>query len=194
MNDPMNTSLQFRPCAAVSSQPTPWRESNGALSRLLKRIHRELIQARALAVEIRLAIDQLLPEMTALCRLTCRFCPEPCCITNTVWIDFRDLLLLHLLEAPVPTRQAATNPGDACPFLGPRGCRLPWQTRPWMCIKYTCPAQRGVLQKKGRPAWAALYADIEIIEENRIRMEAEVVRRIRQKIRTSPSSSFACSG
>lgn len=194
MNNLMNAKLQFWPCTPLISHPSPWHESNCALARLLNRHHRELRQARAVAVDIRRAIDRLVPKMTALCRRTCRFCPDPCCITNTVWIDFRDLLLLHLLEAPVPNRQSASDPGDACPFLGPRGCRLPWQTRPWMCIKYTCPAQRGVLQKKGRPASAALDADIDKIEKNRFRMEAEVVRRIRRKIQTSPSSSFACSG
>jgi hypothetical protein len=175
------------------SQARTWHESNCALARLLKRHRRVLGKAQATAVDIRREIDALTPLMTALCRRTCRFCPEPCCITNTVWIDFRDLLVLHLLEEPIPPCQAASEPGAACPFLSHRGCRLPRRIRPWMCIKYICPAQRAVLQKKGRAVSAALDADIVKIERHRVRLEAEVLRRIRRKIQTSPSSSSAYS-
>jgi hypothetical protein len=129
--------------------------------------------------------------MEALRQRTCRFCPEPCCITNTVWFDFRDLLILHLLDAPLPLRQAATGPGENCPFLFPHGCRLPWQIRPWMCIKYLCPTQRAAMKHKGRPFQATLYDDIEHIDTQRIRLESQVVRRIRRKRQTSPSSSSA---
>lgn len=171
-----------------------WHASNCALARLLSRHQQVLNKATAVALEIRREIDELTPLMTELCRRTCRFCPEPCCINNTVWIDFRDLLFLHLTDEPIPPCQAASDPGDTCPFLSYHGCRLPPRIRPWMCIKYICPAQRAVLQKKERSVSTALCADIKKIERNRLRMEAEVVRRIRRKIRTSPSSSSACSG
>ena len=171
-----------------------WSESNCALARLLDRHHRALTSARRLAADVRSGIDQLVPEMAALCRRTCRFCPEPCCINHTVWFDFRDLLGQHLLGLPVPGRQAATPCGEACPFLGHHGCRLPWAIRPWMCIKYICPAQRRVLDKTGRPDGLALDAAIDAIDNQRLRLETEVIRRIRPTIRTSPSSFSACSG
>lgn len=176
------------------SLPLKWHASNCALARLLNRHRRELDRARAVAMKIRRGIDDLSPLMTALCRRTCRFCPEICCIANTVWIDFRDLLFLHLIEAKIPPCQAASEPGEACPFLSHHGCCLPFRIRPWMCIKYICPAQLAVLQKKERPVSAALCTDIRKIENNRLRMEAEVIRRIRRKIQTSPSSSSAYSG
>jgi hypothetical protein len=186
------------PAIGSGMDPVPrtwkWHQSNCALARLLSRHQRVLNKATAVALEIRREIDELTPLMTELCRRTCRFCPEPCCITNTVWIDFRDLLFFHLTDEPIPPCQAASDSGDACPFLSHRGCRLPRRIRPWMCIKYICPAQRAVLQKKERPVSAALCADIQKIERNRLRMEVEVIRRIRRKIRTSPSSSSACSG
>ncbi|MCB2147467.1 MAG: hypothetical protein KQI81_13410 [Deltaproteobacteria bacterium] len=171
-----------------------WQESNCALARLLAIHRRALGKAIAVAVEIRRDIDELTPLMAALCRRTCRFCPEPCCISNTVWIDFRDLLFLHLLEEPIPPCQATSGPDDPCPFLSHHGCRLPPRIRPWMCIQYVCPAQRAVLKKRGRPAAASLLGKIERIEKNRVRMEAEVTRRVTRPMRTSPSSSPASSG
>jgi hypothetical protein len=174
--------------------PTPqWQESNCALSRLLGIHRRALGKAIAVAVEIRRGIDELTPLMEELCGRTCRFCPEPCCISNTVWIDFRDLLFLHLLEEPIPPCQATSDSKDACPYLNHHGCRLPQRIRPWMCTQYICPTQRAVLKKKGRLCVAALIGKIERIETNRIEMEAEAVRRIKRRIRTSPSFSSASS-
>lgn len=187
-------SPPFWPGGGVVPLTPRWQESNCALARLLSGHRRVLEKATAVAEEIRRGIDELAPSMAALCRQTCRFCPEPCCIGNTVWFDFRDLLLLHLLEAPIPPCQAASDPGEACPFLSHRGCRLPPRIRPWMCIQYICPTQRAVLNRKGRPTAAALLGKIEGIEKKRVRMEVEVVRRIKRRRRTSPSSSPASSG
>ena len=184
----------FLPDNGVASQSPQWQQSNCALARLLAIHHRSLGRAIDVAIEIRRGIDELTPLMAALCLRTCRFCPEPCCIGNTVWIDFRDLLFLHLLEEPIPPCQAASEPKDACPFLSHHGCRLPPRIRPWMCIRYICPTQRAILYQAGRPATAALLGRIEQIEKKRVRMEAEVIRRIKRKRRTSPSSSPAPSG
>ena len=183
----------FWPGKGVVPQTPQWQESNCALARLLATHRRVLEKAIAVAVEIRRRIDELTPSMTALCRRTCRFCPEPCCITNTVWIDFRDLLFLHLLEEPIPSCQAASDPGDACPFLNHHGCRLPRRIRPWMCTQYICPTQWVVLKKEGGSTAAALIGQIERIENQRVRMEADVIRRVKRQTRTSPSSFSACS-
>lgn len=188
------TAPPFWPGTGVFPPTPQWQESNCALTRLLAIHRRDLGRAVATAMEIRRGIDELTPLMAALCSRTCRFCPEPCCIGNTVWIDFRDLLLLHLLDEPIPPRQATSGPGEACPFLTHHGCRLPPRIRPWMCIQYICPAQRAVLNRKGRPSMAALRGKIKRIERKRLRMEAEVIRRIKPRRRTSPSSSSACSG
>jgi hypothetical protein len=171
-----------------------WQESNCALARLLAMHRRGLDRAVTVAGEIRRAIDALAPWMAALCSRTCRFCPDPCCITNTVWIDFRDLLYLHLLDEAIPGCQAVSDPQDACPFLRHRGCRLPWRIRPWMCIQYICPAQRAVLKKAGQAAGLALFDKIRRTRINRIRMEADVVRCIKGPLRAPASSSPARRG
>jgi hypothetical protein len=153
-----------------------WQESNCALARLLAVHRRDLYRAVSVAWDIRRAIDALAPWMAALCSRTCRFCPDPCCIHNTVWIDFRDLLYLHLLEEAIPGCQAVSDPQEACPFLFAHGCRLPWRIRPWMCIQYICPAQHALLKKAEQSASMALFDKIRRTRQSRIRMEAEVVR------------------
>jgi hypothetical protein len=183
----------FWPNNGVVPQTPQWQASNCALSRLLAIHRRALGRAIAVAVEIRRGIDELTPLMAALCSRTCRFCPEPCCIGNTVWIDFRDLLFLHLLEEPIPPCQATSDSKEACPFLSHHGCRLPQRIRPWMCIQYVCPTQLAVLTRKGRPTAAALLGKVKRIEKKRIMMETEVVCRIKRKRRTSPSFSSASS-
>jgi len=186
-------TLQIRFCPNAGDMPPTrqWRESNCALKRLLH-FHRPVLgKATVLAGEIRNEIKRLSTFMEALRRRTCRFCPTPCCIANTVWIDFRDLLMLHLLDEPLPAQQAITQPGEACPFLGGHGCRLPWVLRPWMCLKYICPNQLAILTKEKRPDPAALNGSIDRIENQRLRMETEVLGRIKRKRRTWPSSSSA---
>lgn len=188
------TTPPFWPNNGGAARNPQWQASNCALARLLAIHRRDLGRAIAVAVEIRRGIDELTPLMAALCNRTCRFCPEPCCIGNTVWIDFRDLLFLHLIEEPIPPCQAASDPNDPCPFLNHHGCRLPPRIRPWMCIGYICPAQLSVLNRKGRSTAAALLGKIERIEKKRVRMEVELIRRIKRKRRTSPSSSPAPCG
>lgn len=174
-------TLPFWPGNGVVPQTPHWQESNCALARLLANHRQVLGIAIAEAMEIRRKIGELAPLFASLCRRTCRFCPEPCCINNTVWIDFRDLLFLHLIKEPIPPCQATADPGEACPFLSHRGCRLPPRIRPWMCIQYICPTQWAVLKKKGRPTAAALLGKMERIEKKRYIMEMEVVRRIKRR-------------
>ena len=179
---------RFWPEDGDSDHSRQWQQSNCALKRVLNR-HRPLLgKAVAAAATIRRGIDELIQTMEALRRRTCRFCPEPCCITNTVWFDFRDLLTMHLLDECLPSRQAATEPGEPCLFLGHHGCRLPWDMRPWMCVKYICPAQQTLMKKDGRPDPAALADGIVRIENQRFCMETEVQAQIRRR-RKPPFSS-----
>jgi hypothetical protein len=169
-----------RATPALPGNARTWHESNCALARLLARHRRALKAAVATAEAIGRGIDELTPLMAALCCRTCRFCPEPCCINNTVWFDFKDLLLLHLLDCPIPACQAASDLKEACPYLGHHGCRLPPRIRPWMCIQYLCPAQRAILAQKGRFPALDLPGKIAIIETQRARMEETVVRCIKR--------------
>lgn len=157
-----------------------WQASNCALARMVVRYRPFLGAALARARAIGRGIDALQLPMLHLCRRTCRFCPEPCCITNTVWFDFRDLLFFHLQGIDIPSRQAATECGEACPFLGDHGCRLDFCSRPWVCIRYLCPAQRTLIRRQGLSSERELTGNIETIDDLRDQMESEVVRKIKR--------------
>jgi hypothetical protein len=180
----------WRPAAGSAR----WLASNDALARWLATRRRSLRGAAATAAAIRRGIDRLSPQMAALCARTCHFCPEPCCITNTVWFDFRDLLYLHLTAAPIPPHQAASDPGQPCPFLAHRGCRLPPPIRPWMCIAYICPAQGRRMQRTAAVLRADFERRIARIDRQRLAMEAALMQALRRSKRTSPSSFPACGG
>ena len=171
----------FQACRSGHQVDPQWITTNCALARLLTCHHRELKAAIAIAVEIGRCIDRLAEQMAILCSRTCRFCPEPCCITNTVWFDFRDLLLFHLLELHIPVCQAASDVNNACPFLSYRGCRLPMRNRPWMCIQYLCPPQLAILKNRSFSAANTVRKKMEVIERQRAKMESEVVYHIKHR-------------
>jgi len=171
-------SWTSRPGYPVDRQ---WEKTNCALDRLLTCHHRELKAATRIAVEIGRGIDGLAEPMAILCRRTCRFCPEPCCIANTVWFDFRDLLLFHLLELHIPACQAVSDINEACPFLSYRGCRLPTLNRPWMCIQYLCPPQLTILKGQRFSAAITMRQKIKMIERQRAKLEAVVVDKIKHR-------------
>ena len=191
-NDSDRDRSTVRPTNGISIG-SHWIESNSALARLVEQHRQHLPGATAIAMNIQTGLDTLTSVMETLSRRTCRFCPEPCCINNTVWFDFRDLLFLHLLKAPIPDCQAAMECGVPCPYLTHHGCRLsPWR-RPWMCIQYLCPTQIAILEKKGQSDLTALSHKVKKIEKQRLEMETEVIRQIKRRMRTCPSSSSACS-
>lgn len=41
-----------------------------------------------------------------LCSMTCYRCPDPCCLTASVWYDFKDLLFIYLIQGSLPPHQA----------------------------------------------------------------------------------------
>lgn len=168
-------------CRSGSRVDQQWKKTNCALARLLTCHHQELKAAIAIAVEIGRGIDGLAEQMAVLCSQTCRFCPEPCCITNTVWFDFRDLLLFHLIELHIPACQAVSDVNDSCPFLSHRGCRLSLRNRPWMCIQYLCPPQLTILRNQKFSAAITMRKKMEMIKRQRAKMEAEVVYRIKHR-------------
>ncbi len=53
----------------------------------------------------------------------------------------------HLIHEPgnenaiAAVRSRGLNP-DSCPYLGSKGCVIPWEKRPWRCKRYRCPEWR----------------------------------------------------
>ena len=130
---------------ATARAPVPWAtealwaEAQNALAHSLAANGARLAPARRQAAAIahhRRCLAALFDEVTA---VTCAVCATPCCQHAKVWLDFKDLLLLHLNGVPLPPHQLREDLNASCRYLGPHGCRLPHPSRPWICDWYICP-------------------------------------------------------
>lgn len=128
------------------ADPDDWRAANAAVARLVRRPSGPLMN---LAHQLDATLARAYPRLDALCRITCPHCPDPCCLSATIWLDFRDLLRLHLTGRPIPPAQPRSRPGETCRYAGPAGCRLPRPQRPFICTWYLCPAQTAALRRTG---------------------------------------------
>ena len=132
--------------SAVGPVPWPtegqWAEAQTALRRSLDRGGARLAPARREADAIAHYLDCLADLFDQLAPTTCEVCQDPCCRHAKVWLDFTDLLFLHLHRETLPSRQLRRNVEEPCRCLGRQGCRLPRRSRPWICTWYICPVQR----------------------------------------------------
>lgn len=125
----------------------PWKEAQAALGRSLVLGGARLAPARGHAEAIAHYLRCLADLFEQLAPDTCAVCQDPCCRRANVWLDFKDLLYLHLSRASLPPHQLRRNLHEPCRYLGRRGCRLPRLSRPWICTWYICPAQREVIAR-----------------------------------------------
>ncbi|MGD8367704.1 MAG: hypothetical protein PVG78_08680 [Desulfobacterales bacterium] len=154
-----------------------WRASNRLVSDYVSVNRQRLSEAIRLAWSIRDRLTALYPIMADLCRSTCPWCPEPCCIVNRVWFDFRDVLFFHMTAVPLPPGPLGSDQREACRYLTPRGCALSQLQRPWGCTQYVCATQRRFLAKSGgQVAMERLDSEIQGIAAARIAMEETVAR------------------
>jgi len=124
-----------------------WAEAQAALRRSLVVNAAQLAPARRQAAAVAHGLDCLADLFDLLTPTTCAVCRDPCCRHAKVWIDFKDLLFLHLHGVPRPSHQLRRNLHEPCRYLGHRGCRLPRLARPWICTWYICPDQRQAIQR-----------------------------------------------
>ena len=153
-----------------------WQEANRSIDVHIHRYRAKLGPAVVIAREIRCRLWSNFPALNELCMATCRYCPEPCCLTASPWYDFRDLLFLHLNPLEVPRSQPIHNNTDICCYLGPRGCGLSRVTRPWICTWYLCPTQKENLKKRNRRAWEHFNRTFSEIKRGREQLEMEFIR------------------
>lgn len=152
-----------------------WDEANYAISYLLKKREPSTEGLRQHAHHLSVLFNRLFPLLDRLCRLTCRFCPDPCCLAATIWFDLKDMVMLHLLNRDIPFAQPLSRQEDHCRYLGIRGCTLPRHDRPFICTLYLCPPQMRILRKE--PDDLKLFSDtISSIKEKRNDLEHEFIR------------------
>ena len=167
--------------ASVSHVPwnTPalWQAANASLAGTIQRNQAALTGCCRQSREIRVLLESLFPLMAELCRQTCPACTDICCQRAWVWIDFRDLLFLHLAGIPLPNGQLLSRQGDHCRYAGPHGCVLARIQRPFVCTWYLCPAQSRRLE--AQPAHKQRLATLlGQIKAHRIHMEDAFVQAV----------------
>jgi hypothetical protein len=171
--------LQFFPIDVYRDSDHKWRESNRALHQLIRLHKATLGEAVSIAEGIRELLKLIFPLMDELRLMTCPWCPEPCCIVNKVWFDFRDLLFLHLIEARIPPAQLTSQLDETCRYLTHKGCRLPRITHPWACTLYICGTQMRNLVRMGRCIVDDFNSTIRTIRTERLAMEDAFIQALK---------------
>lgn len=153
-----------------------WQEANHSLEFLIQRHLSELDRAVFLAHKVETRLASMFSILDDLCNATCPWCPDPCCLTAKVWIDFKDLLYLHLGGHQIPPQQLLADMKTVCRFWSPKGCILPRMTRPWVCTWYLCPTQRANLRRKARHIQDKFSRWVRAVKIHRTKMETEFIR------------------
>lgn len=149
-----------------------WAEAQLALRNSLAMGGARLAPAHGHAEAIAHGLDCLADLFDQLAPTTCAVCKDPCCGHAKVWLDFKDLLCLHLNGESLPPHQLRRNPHEPCRYLGRRGCRLPRRARPWICTWYVCPVQREAIERDIPGGWSRAEGLRTRIKSRRAAMEA----------------------
>ena len=170
--------IQFFPDGPRTYSESQWKESNRGLRKLIQLHRPRLGRAQFLAEVIQKHLNSIFPLLEELCRVTCPWCPEPCCIVNKVWIDFQDLLFLHLIGQQIPPGQLTCGAGNPCRYLACRGCKLPRIIRPWACTSYVCSTERNYLLNQGSYTQQSFYTAVEKIKKDRVALEEVFIQTV----------------
>jgi len=153
-----------------------WKIVNRDLDYLIYRHYDVLKDAVMLARDLQVRMVSIFSLLDDLCRVTCPWCPDPCCLAARAWIDFKDLLFLHLAGHPVPPEQLLSNFKESCRYWSPRGCMLPRISRPWVCTWHLCPTQKVNLRRKAPSVQEKMRHAVQRITAGRKVMETEFIR------------------
>jgi len=153
-----------------------WKTVNRNLDDLIRLYRPKLSRAVALARDVQIGLESIFSLLDDLCAVTCPWCPDHCCLTAKVWIDFKDLLFLHLNGHQVPSAQPLSSLKKTCSYWSLRGCLLPRIARPWVCTWYLCPTQMANLRQKPKSVKENFNRAIQAIKTGRKEMESEFIR------------------
>lgn len=148
-----------------------WNEVNSSIQYLIG-LHKESLgKVYNVANEIKEDLLSLFPLQDELLKETCVNCHSSCCGTATVWLDFCDLVFIHLTGQIVPDSQLIVKQADTCRCLSDKGCSIPRLSRPWICTLYLCPPQMALLRGMGDAVRHKNDMIIQSIKSNRKKLE-----------------------
>jgi hypothetical protein len=102
----------------------------------------------------------------------CSKCEAPCCTRVHYLFSEKDILYSRLSGRKHGwRREAFTKKG--CWFLGPTGCFLAPQSRPFICHSYICPDLKAEIRRNSPDLLADLEAKFKLISMLRSQMWAE---------------------
>ena len=149
-----------------------WQAANGVLRYLMDRCAgRRLAAVRETAETLRTELEAVYPLLDRLCEATCPTCRAPCCQAADPRFDLRDLLFIHFTNAAMPIGQPRGEGFTLCRYLGPSGCSLPRQSRPWICTWYICPDQKRLIRDSNPDAYSRFRIGFENIKAWRKELE-----------------------
>ncbi len=101
----------------------------------------------------------------------CAACGGECCARGRHHFTAIDLLVHLSAGQPLLTPNFA---GDLCPWLGPAGCLMEPEYRPYNCVTFNCERIEGLLEPQARESFykvegelRALYGEMEELFGNR---------------------------
>ncbi len=174
----MRTKFSGTDCDPIPPWATSglWQAVNKAMRTAIQHHDDRLDGVRMLAAQIRARTEALDPYMHALCAETCPHCAQNCCRRATVWLDFRDLLGLHLGPDPIPPGQLTATTNQTCRYLTESGCVLPRPQRPFVCTWFICAAQKLLAKKWPSSHSHFFWNSLSAIKNGRKELENEFIQ------------------
>lgn len=137
----------------------------------LSMLHAIALQVSVIQRDMRRLFDDITPVL-------CAACQAPCCQCMPVegWFTESDYFIYRMLyDAPFSLR-AERHDGKSCLFLGPSGCTLPEDMRPFPCVKVNCTRVSLELESRGRiEAFHLLNARLEVLQDEVYPLLADII-------------------
>ncbi len=108
-----------------------------------------------MAAEIEATLAPARVAFARLCSRLCPACPDPCCLRVSPHGLMDQTDVLHLAARDWRGTPLATPTDKGCPFLTAEGCNLPWEARPFACLRYLCRPLQDALEEAELAALAA---------------------------------------
>lgn len=128
----------------------------------------KLYELREIALQVSQVQRQMRSLFDTITPQLCRSCQAPCCKCLPVegWFTECDYFLYRMIYDPPFDLRSDHHDGKSCLFLGPEGCRLPPDMRPFPCVKVNCRRVTEVIERQGISRdFLRLNSELEILQD-----------------------------
>ncbi len=167
-----------------------WRGQVDMISRKLDARPGTRDRLAVIARSIMVQLERLAVQLDRLNRALCAACTENCCQLARVHFTETDILVMRLVDAPIPPGQPVESFDECCRYLGRNGCRLDRASRPWQCTRFLCRPMESRAQKRlgtALPCIATLIRDIECMRSDLLNGYRRMISPVLRSPRDRPS-------